>query len=201
LPILNITTWERNIVIDPPFLYVEFNILHSIPNTSQVETQVLSQINYARNRNAKRLQAFNGILLLVNGTTQTVLDYASRLCLTPSYNNIFDILGGLSEGDARKVKVISRDPERGPDLTFDNIQTYAKQWKARSLGDRRGIRDPASPTLVHMSERSGIWVLVATAVQTHLLFLGAVCWVHDTMIGSSGNHPQCDGKRSGLDFV
>jgi len=64
---------------------------------------------------------FNGILLLVNGTTQTVLDYASRLCLTPSYNNIFDILGDLSEDDARKVKKISRDPERGLDLTFDNV--------------------------------------------------------------------------------
>ena len=38
----------------------------------------------------------NGILLLVNGEIQTVLDCANRLRLTPSYNNVFDILKMLS---------------------------------------------------------------------------------------------------------
>ena len=68
---------------------------------------------------------------MVSGATQTALDYASRLCLTPSYNNVFNILEDLSEDEARKVKVIGRDPERGLDLTFDNVQTYAKRWEAR----------------------------------------------------------------------
>ena len=102
-----------------------------IPNTWQVATQVLCQINYAHNRNAKRLQVFNGILFLVNGATQTVLDYSSRMCITPSYNNIFDTLEKLSEDEAQKVKAIGRDCERGLDVTFDNVQVYAKQWEMR----------------------------------------------------------------------
>ena len=103
----------------------------SHPDTWQIATQVLSQINYARNRNVKRLQIFNGILFLVNGATQTVLDYASRVGLTPSYHNVFETLRKLSEDEAQKVKAIGRDPERGLDLTFDNVQTYARQWEMR----------------------------------------------------------------------
>jgi len=74
---------------------------------------------------------FNGILLLANGATQTVLDYTSRLCLTPSHNNIFDTLKTLSEDEAEKVKAIGRDRGRGLDLTFDNVQAYARQWEMR----------------------------------------------------------------------
>ena len=29
------------------------------------------------------------------------------------------------------MKTIGRVPERGLDLTFDNVQTYAKQWEVR----------------------------------------------------------------------
>lgn len=110
---------------------------------------MLSQVNYARNRNAKRLQVFNGILLLANGATQTVLDYASRLCLTPSYNNVFDILKLLSEDEAQKVKAIGRDHERGLDLTFDNVQTYAKQWEMR-IGRENVMRVGMAGTAVEL---------------------------------------------------
>lgn len=87
----------------------DINITYSIPNTQQVATQVLCQINYVHNWNAKWLQGFNGILFLVNGATQTVLDYSNWMCITPSYNNIFDILKKLSEDKAQKVKAIGRD--------------------------------------------------------------------------------------------
>ena len=51
--------------------------------------------------------------------------------MAPSYNNLLSILKNLSEDEARKVKAIGTDPERGLDLTFDNVQTYAKQWEPR----------------------------------------------------------------------
>ena len=68
---------------------------------------------------------------MVNGATQTVLDYASRLCLAPSYDNIFGTLKKLSEDEAQRVKAIVREPEQGLDLTIDNVQTYTKQWEPR----------------------------------------------------------------------
>jgi hypothetical protein len=88
-------------------------------------------------------------LLLANGATQTVLDFASRLCLTPSYNNIFDTLKMLSEDEAGKVKAIGRDRERGLDLTFDNVQTYAKQWEMR-IGRENVMRVGMAGTAVEL---------------------------------------------------
>jgi len=133
----------------PSFVCDKINIIRSISYTRQVVTQALSQINYSHNRNAKRLQVFNGILLLANGATQTTLDYTSRLCLTPSHNNIFDILKELSEDEAQRVKAIGRDPERGLDLTFDNVQTYAKQWEVR-VGRESVLRVGMAGTAVEL---------------------------------------------------
>jgi hypothetical protein len=44
---------------------------------------------------------------------------------------MFDILRILSEDEAQKVKLIGGDPTRGLDLTFDNVQTFTKQWEPR----------------------------------------------------------------------
>lgn len=123
--------------------------MHSITNAWQVATQVLCQINYARNRNAKRLQVFNGILFLVNGATQTVLDYSSRMCITPSYNNILNTLKELSEDEARKVKAIGRDRKLGLDLTFDNVQSYRKEWEPR-IGRENQMRVGMAGTAVEL---------------------------------------------------
>jgi hypothetical protein len=86
---------------------------------------------------------------LVNGATQTVFDYSSRICITPSYNNIFDTLKKLSEDEARKVKVIGRDRERGLDLTFDNVQAYTKQWEMR-IGREKVMRVGMAGTAVEL---------------------------------------------------
>ena len=118
-------------------------------NRWQVTTKVLCRINYAHNRNAKRLQVFNGILFLVNGAAKTVFDYSSWMCITPSYNNIFDTLKRLSEDEARKVKAIGGDCERGLDLTFDNVQAYAKQWEMR-IGQENVMRVGMAGTAVEL---------------------------------------------------
>ena len=76
----------------PPNFVCEKLISRAVLNAWQVATLALCQINYSHNRNAKRLQVFTGILFLVNGATQTVLDYSSRMCITPSYNSILDTL-------------------------------------------------------------------------------------------------------------
>ena len=110
---------------------------------------MLSQINFAHNRNAKRLQVFNGILLLVNGATQTVLDYTSRLCLTPSHSSVYSTLEKLSEDEAKKVKVIGMDPDQGLDLTFDNVQAFAKQWEMR-IGRESVMRVGMAGTAVEL---------------------------------------------------
>ena len=113
-------------------LYVEF--LCNDFRTSdrcQTATEALCQLNYAHNRNAKRLQVFNGILYYNSGASQTVLDHASRVGITPSYNNIHQILEELSKDEAKKVQAIGREAKCGLDLVFDNVQTYAKQWEKR----------------------------------------------------------------------
>ena len=97
----------------------------------QIATEVLCQINYAHNRNAKRLQIFNGILYYSSGASQTILDHTSRMGITTSYTNILTTLEELSKDEAKKLEVVGRDPRRGLDLTFDNVQTYAKQWEIR----------------------------------------------------------------------
>ena len=114
-------------------------------------TLALCQIDYSHNRNAKRLQIFTGILFLVNGATQTVLDYSSRMCITPSYNGILNTLKSLSEDEARKVKAIGRDWERGLDLTFDNVQSYAKQWEMR-IGHESVMRVGMAGTAVELED-------------------------------------------------
>ncbi|KAF9780407.1 hypothetical protein BJ322DRAFT_1023690 [Thelephora terrestris] len=127
-----------------------FNIPHYIPDTRQVATQALSQLNFSHNRNTKRLQVFNGTLFLANGATQTVLDYASRLCLAPSYSNMFDILRILSEDEAQKVKLIGGDPTRGLDLMFDNVQTFTKQWEPR-IGRENTMKVGMAGTVVELA--------------------------------------------------
>lgn len=117
----------------------------------QVATQALSQLNFACNRNAKRLPVFNGILFLANGATQTVLDYASRLCLAPSYSNMFDVLRTLSEDEAQKVKSIGEDPARGLDLTFDNVQTFTRQWEPR-IGRENVMKIGMAGTVVELAD-------------------------------------------------
>lgn len=51
--------------------------------------------------------------------------------ITTSYTSILQTLKELSKDKAKKLKAIGRDPERGLDLTFNNVQTYAKQWEMR----------------------------------------------------------------------
>ena len=51
--------------------------------------------------------------------------------ITTSYTSILQTLKELSKDKAKKLKAIGRDPKRGLDLTFDNVQTYAKQWEMR----------------------------------------------------------------------
>ena len=51
--------------------------------------------------------------------------------ITPSYNNILQLLEQLSSDEAKKLAAIGRDPGHGLDLVFDNVQTYAKQWEKR----------------------------------------------------------------------
>ena len=97
------------------------------------------------------MQVFTGILFLVNGATQTVLDYSSRMCITPSYNGILNTLKSLSEDEARKVKAIGRDWERGLDLTFDNVQSYAKQWEMR-IGRENVMRVGMAGTAVELED-------------------------------------------------
>ena len=86
---------------------------------------------------------------MVNGAAQTVIDYTSRLCLTTSYNNIFDTLRKLSEDEARKVKVIGADPKRGLDLTTDNVQAFLKQWEMR-IGRENVMRVGMAATAVEL---------------------------------------------------
>ena len=100
-------------------------------NTHQMSTEVLCQINYVHNRYAKRLQIFNGILYYSSGASQTILGHTSRTGITTSYTNILQTLEELSKDEAKKLKAIGRDPDRGLDLVFDNVQTYAKQWEMR----------------------------------------------------------------------
>ena len=97
------------------------------------------------------MQVFTGILFLVNGATQTVLDYSSRMCVTPSYNGILDTLKSLSEDEGRKVKAIGRDWEWGLDLTFDNVQSYAKQWEMR-IGRENVMRVGMAGTAVELED-------------------------------------------------
>lgn len=106
------------------------NIIHA-SDLHQIATEVICQINYAHNRNAKRLQVFNGILYYSSGASHTVLGHTSRMGITPSYNNILQLLEQLSDDEAKKLVAIGRDPGRGLDLVFDNVQTYAKQWEKR----------------------------------------------------------------------
>jgi len=51
--------------------------------------------------------------------------------ITTSYTNILRTLEELSRDEAKKLEAIGRDPERGLDLVFNNVQTYAKQWEMR----------------------------------------------------------------------
>ena len=51
--------------------------------------------------------------------------------ITTSYTSILQTLKELSKDKAKKLKAIGRDPERGLDLTFNNVQTYVKQWEMR----------------------------------------------------------------------
>jgi hypothetical protein len=97
----------------------------------QIATEVLCQINYAHNRNAKRLQIFNGILYYSSGASHTILCHTSRMGITTSYTNILQTLEELSKDEAKKLEAIGRDANRGLDLVFDNVQTYAKQWEMR----------------------------------------------------------------------
>ncbi|KAF9645275.1 hypothetical protein BDM02DRAFT_3071707, partial [Thelephora ganbajun] len=96
-----------------------------------IATEVLCQINYAHNRNAKRLQIFNGILYYSSGASHTILSHTSRMGITTSYTNILQTLEELSKDEAKKLEVIGKDDKRGLDLVFDNVQTYAKQWEMR----------------------------------------------------------------------
>ena len=86
---------------------------------------------------------------MVNGAAQAILDYASRLCLTPSYHNILDTLTRLSEDEARIVKTVGADPERGLDLTCDNVQAYMRQWEMR-IGRESVMRVGIAGTAVEL---------------------------------------------------
>ena len=73
------------------------------------------------------------------------------MCITPSYNGILNTLKSLSEDEARKVKAIGRDWERGLDLTFDNVQSYAKQWEMR-IGRENVMRVGMAGTAVELED-------------------------------------------------
>ena len=101
------------------------------PNVCQIATEILCQINYVHNRYAKRLQIFNGILYYSSGASHTILAHTSRMGITTSHTNILQTLEELSKDEAKKLEAIGKDPKRGLDLVFDNVQTYAKQWEMR----------------------------------------------------------------------
>ena len=56
-----------------------------------------------------------------------------------------------SEDEARKVKAIGRDRGRGLDLTFDNVQAYAKQWEMR-IGCESVMRVGMAGTAVELTD-------------------------------------------------
>lgn len=57
----------------------------------------------------------------------------------------------MSEDEAEKVKAIGRDHERGLDLTFDNVQTYVKQWEMR-IGRESVMRVGMAGTIVELTD-------------------------------------------------
>ena len=120
------------------------------PNACQVSTEILCQINYIHNRYAKRLQIFNGILYHSSGASQTILAHTSRMGITTSYTNILQTLEELSKDDAKKLEAIGRDPERGLDLVFDNVQTYARQWEMR-IGRDNAMKVGMAATAVEIN--------------------------------------------------
>jgi len=61
----------------------------------------------------------------------TILTLTSRMGITLSYSNILHTLEELSKDEVKKLKAVRRDPERGLDLVFDNVQMYVKQWEMR----------------------------------------------------------------------
>jgi hypothetical protein len=123
----------------------------AVPNTCQVTTEVLCQINYAHNRYAKRLQIFNGILYYSSGASHTILGHTSRMGITTSYNNILETLEELSKYEAKRLEVIGKDSTRGLDLVFDNVQTYAKQWEMR-IGRENVMKVGMAATAVEIDD-------------------------------------------------
>lgn len=115
----------------------------------QVATEILSQLNYAHNRHAKRLQVFNGILYYSSGASHTILGHTSRMGITISHTNILRILEELSKDEAKKLEAVGRDPGRGLDLVFDNVQTYAKQWEMR-IGRESAMKVGMAATAVEI---------------------------------------------------
>ena len=71
--------------------------------------------------------------------------------MTPSYRNVFDVLKKMSEDEAEKVKAIGWDQEQGLDLTFDNVQTYVKQWEMR-IGRESVMRVGMAGTVVELMD-------------------------------------------------
>ena len=70
--------------------------------------------------------------------------------ITTSYTNILQTLEELSKDEAKKLEVIGRDADRGLDLVFDNVQTYAKQWEMR-IGRDNAMKVGMAATAVEIS--------------------------------------------------
>lgn len=75
------------------------------------------------------------------------------MAITTSYNNILTTLAELSKDEAKKLEAIGRDPERGLDLVFDNVQTYAKQWEMR-IGRENAMKVGMAATAVEIENFS-----------------------------------------------
>jgi hypothetical protein len=63
---------------------------------------------------------------------------------------MFDVLRILSEDEAQKVKSIGEDPTQGLDLTFDNVQTFTKQWEPR-IGRENTMKVGMAGTVVELA--------------------------------------------------
>ena len=70
--------------------------------------------------------------------------------ITTSYTNILRTLEELSKDEAKKLEAIGKDLERGLDLVFDNVQTYAKQWEMR-IGRDNVMKVGMAATAVEMT--------------------------------------------------
>ena len=67
---------------------------------------MLTSIIFCRNRYAKRLAMFEGILHFSCGMQRNIFDYGSRVSRLPSYSTILNSLSKLADSAEEKLKAI-----------------------------------------------------------------------------------------------